>query len=731
MLTVYRREWKKMFGTAFGPVMLAVLLFCNGLCVSVYLLSASTSVPTQAQDALSLLCLLLIPVLTGKAWPQERRNGTEAFLFSLPISDASLVLGKYLALASILGISFLPSLLSPLLLSLYGTVSIGACLIQWVAFYFLCLFLLAICYGISFLFRNSVVAVCLNFGILVLIYLFPLFAHAVDARLLFLEPFHLLTGNSYGRLDLIAFLLYIGGTALCLIAMTQILAARRSGSETERNASGARRRSKPCLLCAALAIALAALSAVSPYASQKFFHPAVATEDLLSVSSETESVLADLEGPITLLYLCEGGIYAAEGELYSFLRSYAEASSQIRLRVVDPKREADLLSEYEGASELADMSLIVSGEKRYRLLANTDLYYYCNSQLGEYRITPKEYAYYCAYLAQSDESELYSFVSSTVSYFNGESVVTNAIRYCLQPSETAIYLFGSAGTLPTDSQLLSELRLNGYDCRTLTDCTAIPKDCALLIIDSPTEDLRTAETEALAEYLNRGGKLLLTTALTSLSELSELKTLLSEYGMSAAENGGVVCEGESAYYYTDSASSSSSSPNLFLAHINGKSELTGNFSGTVVIANAHAIALQPTDGISHTEWLYTSDRAYEADLNTGNNLAAEDARGTLTVGALAQNQNGGGILWISSPNVASAAADAYADGGNFSLLQTAISRWTSHNETAISIASKRLSSSQLSVTDGAFYGWSVFFCVIVPLAVLLPTLATVVIRKRR
>lgn len=728
MLTVYRREWKKMFGTAFGPVMLAVLLFCNGLCVSVYLLSASTSVPTQAQDALSLICLLLIPVLTCKAWPQERRHGTDAFLFSLPISDASLVLGKYLALASILGISFLPSFLSPLVLSAYGTVSIGTCLIQWMAFFFLCLFLLAICYGISFLFRNSAVAVCSNFGILVLIYLFPLFAHAIDSRLLFLEPFHLLTGNSYGRLDLIAFLLYIGGTVLCLIAMTQILAARRSGSETERNFPCARWCSKPCLLCAALAIALAVLSVVSPYASQKFFHPAVATEDLLAVSSDTESFLAELEEPITLLYLCEGGVYAAEGELYSFLRSYAEASPQIRLRVVDPTREADLLSQYEGASESEDMSLIVESGKRYRLISNTDLYYYQNSQLGNYRITPKEYAYYCAYLSQSGESELYSFVSATVSYFNGESVLTNAIRYCLQPSVTVIYTFGSAGTLPTDSQLLSELCLSGYDCRTLTDCTAIPQDCALLILDSPTEDLVAAESEALREYLDRGGKVLLTTALTSLSELSELKTLLSAYGMSATENGGIVCEGESAYYYSVS---STASPNLFLAHINGKFELTGNFDGTVVIANAHAISVQPTDGIFHTEWLYTSDLAYEADLNTGNNLAAEDARSALTVGALAQNQNGGGILWISSPNVASAAADAYADGGNFELLQTAISHWTSHNETALSVSSKRLSSSQLSVTDGAFYGWSAFFCVIVPLAVLLPTLAAVVIRKRR
>src|SRR3954447_21250498 len=51
----------------------------------------------QLNGVYSLLALLLVPAITMSSWSEERRSGTEELLLTLPGSDLSIVLGKYLA----------------------------------------------------------------------------------------------------------------------------------------------------------------------------------------------------------------------------------------------------------------------------------------------------------------------------------------------------------------------------------------------------------------------------------------------------------------------------------------------------------------------------------------------------------------------------------------------------------------------------------------------------------
>ena len=76
----------------------------------------------------------------------------------------------------------------------------------------------------------------------------------------------------------------------------------------------------------------------------------------------------------------------------------------------------------------------------------------------------------------------------------------------------------------------------------------IPEDCSLLIINAPTSDLASDdglvdEASMLQNYLNEGGKVLLTTNIYD--ETPNLDTLMAEFGLSREP--GIVVEGDSGH----------------------------------------------------------------------------------------------------------------------------------------------------------------------------------------
>ncbi len=59
---------------------------------------------------MTVLLLLLIPILTMKSFAEEKKFGTLELLFTYPVSDFEIVLGKFLGLLATTGILILPTL---------------------------------------------------------------------------------------------------------------------------------------------------------------------------------------------------------------------------------------------------------------------------------------------------------------------------------------------------------------------------------------------------------------------------------------------------------------------------------------------------------------------------------------------------------------------------------------------------------------------------------------------
>lgn len=115
MLAVYRKEINAFFASLIGYVVVAVFLIVMGLFLFVF---PDTSLLTYGyatlQPFFSLapnVLVFLIPAITMRAFAEERQTGAIELLVTRPLTDFSIVMGKFLACMTLVVIALLPTLL--------------------------------------------------------------------------------------------------------------------------------------------------------------------------------------------------------------------------------------------------------------------------------------------------------------------------------------------------------------------------------------------------------------------------------------------------------------------------------------------------------------------------------------------------------------------------------------------------------------------------------------------
>jgi len=146
------------------------------LCVFVVLTSAAAFVPQdffnnnlanldQLNKYLPLVMLVFIPAITMSTWAEERRQGTDELLLTLPTTDFDIVLGKYLASAMIFTISLLFSQLCTFQVLSYltaGDMDLGLFCTTYIGYWMMGLAMLSIGMVASFLTNNLTVGFVLG-----------------------------------------------------------------------------------------------------------------------------------------------------------------------------------------------------------------------------------------------------------------------------------------------------------------------------------------------------------------------------------------------------------------------------------------------------------------------------------------------------------------------------------------------------------------------------------------
>ena len=170
MRAVYLKELKLNFTGFTGYLYGAFILLFVGIYTMGINLSGGYAQFEYVLESMAFIYLIACPVLTMRAFAEEKRSKTDQLLYSLPIRLSDVVVGKYLAM---LTVSLLPvAVVSayPLLLSGYGHVDMRSAYASILMFFLLGACLTSIGMFISSVTENQVTSAVVTLVIMLITY---------------------------------------------------------------------------------------------------------------------------------------------------------------------------------------------------------------------------------------------------------------------------------------------------------------------------------------------------------------------------------------------------------------------------------------------------------------------------------------------------------------------------------------------------------------------------------
>ena len=171
MLAIYKREFKSYFQSMVGCVFVAFLVAFTGIYFTAYNLNAGYPYFSYTLSGSLIVFIVGIPLITMRSFAEERKNKTDQLLLTAPVSLTKIVLGKYLAMISVVAIPNLIFCLFPLLIKMNGTAYLKIDYISIGVFFLLGCVYVAIGMFMSALTESQMIAFITTFGLLLILYL--------------------------------------------------------------------------------------------------------------------------------------------------------------------------------------------------------------------------------------------------------------------------------------------------------------------------------------------------------------------------------------------------------------------------------------------------------------------------------------------------------------------------------------------------------------------------------
>ena len=234
------------------------------------------------------------------------------------------------------------------------------------------------------------------------------------------------------------------------------------------------------------------------------------SESEYEISEETVQLLQTMDEKITITVLCDETDYLNDTDLRRLpkvFQRYAQISGgMVEVKYINAVSNPAIFNQYNDLGDLSTGDIIIESEKRYKSMDPYNL------------------------LEYTTDSE-----DSSTAYLTGlraEQRLTSAILYVTANKvPKAAYTTGHQENVNLE-EMDSLLTSSNYDVTTLSIMQEgeIPADVDMLIISQPKGDFTPEEIDAMEEFMNAGGRMIVTYA-SDTPALTNLEEWFSEWGI--------------------------------------------------------------------------------------------------------------------------------------------------------------------------------------------------------
>lgn len=747
MLAIYKKECRAYFMSVIGFVFLAFFLAVTGIYTVVLNMVSAYSNFEYVLDSISFIFILLAPILTMRIMAEEKRQKTDQLLYTSPISVEKIVMGKYLSVLTLFGIATAVCMTFPLILSRYGTVDFVKAYEGILGFFLLGAAYLAMGMFVSSLTESQVVAAVLSFLFFLFMYWMPGISSLLPSD--HLSGFLILCGLGifaalilYSiirsiRIAVLAAVLSAGGLTAAYIfkpemydgILSKLCEALSVAGRFENFTAGildaasviyylsiiglslfftvvwikssftAQRLKSGAYQSILTAVVICITIMINLVAGQAGITIDLSSDSMYTLTPDTTKLAGKLEDDVTIYYIAAQGKEISQVE--NILMQYKGISSRLKVKKKDPVLYPTFTSAYteEGAS---DNSVIVVNE-------TTGISKYIS--LDQMLISEMDYQSY-----QMDTTAV-----------DVEGQVTAAIQYVTAKDLPVLYQVRGHGEVELGTSIVSGIEKLNMSIKSLETISieAIPKDCDILLINAPTVDISKEETEIVKVYLEEGGSAVLTTGYTE-KPLENYSSLLGSYGLQVED--GIVFEEEGNYI--------SGYPSYLLAEP-GDHEIVAELDTYVVAAISLGMRAdqEVRSSVSIEPFLTTSGKAYsKVNLESDTiEKEPEDISGPFILGAAVTESFDGKETKLAVFSTPYFIEETFLSKGQFDnekVFLNSLSWMSSGVENNLSIPSRSVAQTYLSVLPSTIVVWGVIMVLVIPVGLLI-TGVIIWLRRRK
>lgn len=487
MKAVYKKELKAYFQSIIGCVFIAFLIAFTGIYFMAYNMTTGYPYFSYTLSGSLIVFIVGIPLITMRSFAEERKNKTDQILLTAPVSLWKVVVGKYLAMVTVIAIPNLIFCIFPLIIKLQGTAYLTVDYISILMFFLLGCVFAAIGMLLSALTESQIIAYIGTFGIFLILYLWDgilsLFPNTAMSGLVFIILLILLAAFYIWRMTnsfsiaggvgcvgvAVAIAVYflketlyenlfteslggfaltniftditqnsivdVSGIVLYLSMITLFLFLTVQSIRRRLWESAAKKHGAYSVTMTAVFLAITVvINLIACQIPEKFRKIDVSNTKIYEISDTTEDFLKEMDKEISMKIIAVKE--NTDERIVTFLSKYAALSNKIHMEWIDPVLHPSVLSEYE----TTENTIVISCEETGK---NTTVSF-------DDILVMDQYSYYY-------------YGSTSYTSFDGEGQLTSALNYVTGEETKKVYLSTGHGEQELAETITELMNKNGYE----------------------------------------------------------------------------------------------------------------------------------------------------------------------------------------------------------------------------------------------------------------------------